>query len=248
MCSSVACWNERIALREVIQTLGPASRAAANGQGEGDPNPAELARGLPITESGGRWAALRNTMQLADLQRDVPGRPASYLITGVYDTFDLMVRSQGRSSTSSFLLCSAFSDALGPPRAAYLDFLRSRKCDVAIGRYRVLFAAFGIRSQNFQLRLTIRRLRNGAPRLRILGRARRRVRRTLDTVGPWVQNALEEGIALPPFPGKASPSPRRMKPALDRDPMIRGQMEQEGAVTGTRESHQNAGSRYNTTE
>ena len=35
-------------------------------------HPAELATGLPMTEFGGRWAALRNAMQFADLlQRDV---------------------------------------------------------------------------------------------------------------------------------------------------------------------------------
>ena len=69
----------------------------------------------------------------------------------------------------------------------------------------------------------------------------------LDTMDPRVQNALEAGTALPSFPGKAAPSPRRMKPAGDRDLMIRRQIEQEGVVTDTRESHQNAGSRDTTT-
>ena len=102
---------------------------------------AELARGLPMTESGGRWAALRNTMQCADLlQRDVPGPgPASYLTTGVHGSFEFMVRSQWRIQTFSFLLCSLLSDALGLPQATYLDFPRSRELEVAVGRYRALF-------------------------------------------------------------------------------------------------------------
>ena len=39
------------------------------------PRPAELARGLSMTEPGGRWAALRNAIQFADLlQRAPPDR------------------------------------------------------------------------------------------------------------------------------------------------------------------------------
>ena len=70
-----------------------------------------------MTESGGRREALWSTMQFADLlQRVVPGPgPASYLTTGVYDSFELMIRSQGRTPTLSFLLCSLFSDAMGLP-------------------------------------------------------------------------------------------------------------------------------------
>ena len=81
------------------------------------PHPAELVRGLPMNESEGRWAASRNIMQFADLlQRDVPGPgSATYMTTGVYSSFELMVRVHGRSPTSSFLLCSLFSDVLGLP-------------------------------------------------------------------------------------------------------------------------------------
>ena len=86
-----------------------------------------------------------------------PG-PASYLTTSVYDSFELMVRSQGRSPTSSFLLYSLFGDALGLPQAPYLVFPRSRQWEVAVGRYRALFAAFGIRSQTVLLWFTNRRL------------------------------------------------------------------------------------------
>ena len=113
--------------------------------------------------SGGKGPALRNTMQFADLlQRDVPGPgPASYLATGVYNSFELMLRAHRRNPTSSFFLHSLLSDALGLRQAAYLDFPRSREWNVAVGRYGALFAAFGIRSPDILLRLANRRLYNG---------------------------------------------------------------------------------------
>ena len=88
--------------------------------GRRPPHPAERARGLPVNESGGRWAALGNVMQFAELlQREVPRPgPASYLTTNIYSSFELMVNAHGRSPTSSFLLCSLLSDALGFPQAA----------------------------------------------------------------------------------------------------------------------------------
>ena len=69
-----------------------------------------------------------------------------------------MVRAHGRSPTSSFLLCSLFSDALGLLQEAYLDFPRSREWEVAVDRYRTLFVAFGSRSQDILLLSPNRRL------------------------------------------------------------------------------------------
>ena len=206
--------------------------------GRRPPHPAELARGLPMNESGERWAALRGTIQFADfLQRDVPGPgPASYLSTDVYSSFELMVRNQGRSPTSSFLLCSLFSDALGLPQAAYIDFPRSREWQVAVGRYRALFVAFGIRPQDILLRLTNRRLYIG-PHVQeyLVGLdaewEERLTRWTLE-----VQNALEEGIAPPPFPVQAAPSPRGTELEMESDQMARGQLEQESESPGTTEN------------
>ena len=113
-----------------------------------------------MTEPGGRGAALRSTTQFGDLfQRDAPGPGSgSYLTTGVYNSFELMVRAHGRRSTSSYLLCFLLSDALGLPQGTYLDFPRSREWEVAVGRYRALFAAFGIQAEDIILRLTNRRL------------------------------------------------------------------------------------------
>ena len=112
--------------------VDPRSFAACRSEwagGNRPPHPAELARGLPMTESGGMWAALTSTIQFADLlQRGAPGPGSdSYLTTGAYSSFELMVRTHGRSPTSSYLLCSLSSDALGLPQGAYLDFPRSRE-------------------------------------------------------------------------------------------------------------------------
>ena len=191
--------------------------------GRRPPHPAELARRLLVNESGGRWAALRNVMQFTELlQRDVP-RPgtASYVATSVYSSFELMVNAHGRSPTSSFLL-SMFSNALGLPQVAYLDFPRRREWEAAADRYSALFTAFGIRLLDNLLQLTNRRLYIG-PHVQeyLVGLdADWEERLTRWTLG--VQNALEEGFALPPFPVNAVPAPRGSEPALERDLSRRG--------------------------
>ena len=144
-------------------------------RGRRPPHPAELASssGLPTSELGERWAASRSIIQFADLlQRHVPGPgPASYLTTGVYSCFELKVRAHGRSPTSSFLLRSLFSDALGLPQAAYLDFPRSREWEVAIDRYRTLIVAI----TGYPAPVTKPTALYWAPRPTILGGPRRRV-------------------------------------------------------------------------
>ena len=42
-------------------------------------------------------------------------------MSGIYGTFELMLRAHRRSSTSSSLLCSIFCDALDLPHGAYFD-------------------------------------------------------------------------------------------------------------------------------
>ena len=130
--------------------------------GSRSPHPAEFARGLPMTEPGGRWAALRSTMRFADLRPTPAGRPWAG-VSQVLDNWRLqLVRAHdtchGRSLTSSFLLFSLFSDALGLPQEAYLDFPRSREREAAVARYCALFTAFEIRSQHSLLRLANWRL------------------------------------------------------------------------------------------
>ena len=113
-----------------------------------------------MSGQGERWTEVRNDLQFAPLfQRGVPGPgPASYATTGVCRIFELMVRAHGRSSTSSFLLCSLFSDALSLPRGAYLDFPRPREWEANDGRYRALFASRAIQPPDVLLRLPNGRL------------------------------------------------------------------------------------------
>ena len=136
-----------------------ASRSAWPG-GNRPPHQAVLARGLPMSGQGERWVAVRSALQFAPLcQRGVPGPgPARCATTGVYSTFERMVRHHGRSRTSSFLQCSLFCDALSLPRGAYLEFPRPREWEAIAGRYRALFAAHAIQPQDVVLRLPNGRL------------------------------------------------------------------------------------------
>lgn len=99
-----------------------------------------------MNEIGGRWAALKITIQCADLlQQDTPGPgPTTYFTTGVFRSFELMVHAHGRIPTSSFLFCSLFSNALGLPLGSYLDIPRQNEWEAAGGRYRGLFTASGV--------------------------------------------------------------------------------------------------------
>ena len=83
--------------------------------GSRPPHPVELARGMPMNAHGGRWAAVRGALQFAArVQGGNPGaEPPSYVTTGTFGTFELMLRAHRGSPTSSFLLCSLFCDALG---------------------------------------------------------------------------------------------------------------------------------------
>ena len=63
--SCVACRSERAG----------GSRPSHRAGGSRPPHPVELARGLSLTEPGGRWEALRSTIQFVDFhQRGAPGR------------------------------------------------------------------------------------------------------------------------------------------------------------------------------
>ena len=73
-----------------------------------------------MTELMERWAAVGRALQFAALlQRDALGtEPASYVTTGFHNTFELMATALRRSSTSSSVLCSLFSDAMDLPQEA----------------------------------------------------------------------------------------------------------------------------------
>ena len=133
------------------------------GRGKATPSPG---RACFRPANDGVWGAVGGVIEHHAVRRRPPtGHPrtgAGYLpdnqrlrLVQAHGTFPR------EKPTSSFLLCSPFSDALGPPQAAYLDFTFSREWEVVVGHYRVLLAPFGIRSRNVQLRLTNRRLYNG---------------------------------------------------------------------------------------
>ena len=101
---------------------------SARSEGSRPLHPAELTRGLPMTEQGRRWTAVRSALQFAALlQRgDLGTEPPRYVTARVHTTFELTASTFGRSPTSSFVLCSHFSDALDLPQGACLDFPRTR--------------------------------------------------------------------------------------------------------------------------
>ena len=82
-----------------------------------------------MTEPEGRWAALRSTMQFADLfKRGAPGPGLdSCLATGVYSSFELMVRAHRNTPPYSYLICSLFSDTLGPVSYTHLTLPTNRE-------------------------------------------------------------------------------------------------------------------------
>ena len=119
------------------------------------PHPGELVEDLPRPRPWGRWAAVGGALQFAELLEEDGTRlvPASYVTTGSHHTFEHMVRTHGRSPTSSFLLCSLYSDALGLPREAFFDLPRSREWQEAATDYRERFAAHAIRPRDVLIRL-----------------------------------------------------------------------------------------------
>ena len=71
-----------------------------------------------------------------------------------------MVRTHGRSPTSSIPLCFLFSDALDRRQGGYLNSLRRGDWEGGAGRYLAQFNKFGIRP-DVMLRLPSRRLHVG---------------------------------------------------------------------------------------
>lgn len=75
------------------------------------PQPAALARVLPMAGLGERWAAVKNELQFAALfQRRVLGPgAASYATTGVCSTFEHTVRAHGRNPLPRFSCALCFA-------------------------------------------------------------------------------------------------------------------------------------------
>ena len=164
-----------------------------------------------------------STLQFAELLAEGVPRldSASDVTTGSYNTFELMLKAHGRSPTSSFLLCSLFSDALGLPSPTYLYFPRPR---AAVSCYRTLFTAFEIRPQYVLLRLPNRRLYIGPHVQEYLVGLDSEWEEHLTRWTLGVQNALRSGAALPTFPtgGAAPPAGEAL---ASSGPRVSGQVE-----------------------
>ena len=76
---------------------------------------------------------------------------------GSFDSFDAMVRANGRSPTASWLLVTLFCDVFGMEERAYMSFPRDRNegngWDQMVQRYRSAFYAEGIRPYQVLLQL-----------------------------------------------------------------------------------------------
>ena len=90
-------------------------------------------------------------------------------------------------------------------RAAYLDFPRPREWEAAVGRYHAMLTAFGIRSQDILLWLTNQRLYIGSHVQEYLMGLDAECEELLTRWTLGAQNALEEGLAPPPFPVETAP-------------------------------------------
>ena len=167
------------------------------------PHPAEMAEDLPRPLPGGKWPAVEGELQFVELIEEDGAKllqPASNLTTDSHETFELMVRTNGRSPTSSFLLCSLFSDALSLPQRAYLDFPGPGEWQAAASHYREAFAAYAIRAQDISLRLPNRRIYILLHVEEFLAGLDSTWENRLTRWTLGVRNALEAGDAPPPFP------------------------------------------------
>ena len=209
------------------------------------PHPAELARGISTGGHEGRWGAVRGALQFdTHVQRHTSGlESASYVTTGIYGTFELMLHAHGRSSTPSFLLCSLFCNALDLPQGAYLDLPRPREWETTAGRYRTLFAAYAIQPQDILLRLQNQRIYIAPHVQQYLADLDAKCEGRLSTRTLGVRSALEAGDALPSFSPVMTATPKRTDRTLENDPLQTGPTEQGGVARSAAERRHAAGSR-----
>lgn len=208
-----------------------------------------------MTEPAGRWAALGSTTQFAGLrQRTVfgPG-PASYLTTGVYSSFEVMVRAHGRDKTPLRLSCAMCSAMLW---ACFKEQIITppppgREWEATAARQRVLLTAFDIQTTGHRAPVN----QPEALRVGTLGLACRDTwwvstpsgKNILTRWDLGVQHALEEGVALPVFRWRGRLyREERSYVVLESDPVVREQLEQDCVASGVTEIRQIAGSRHNT--
>ena len=194
---------------------------------------------------------MRGALMLAKLLLDEDGPrlvPASYVTAGSHPTSEHTVRAHGRNPTSSCVLCSLFSHALGLPQEAYLGFPRIREWEMAAAHYRERFAAYTIQPQDILLRLQNRRLHIGHHAQEFLAGpcVKQEERLTRWTLG--VRHTLEVGDALPPFPTATADTLGAEGPGPEGEPLIMGRNDQGGTAGGVIESGQTTENRDTTSE
>ena len=188
---------------------------------------------------------MKGAVQFAEvLEEDGPRLvPASHVTTGSHPTFEHMVRTHGRSPTSSFLLCSLFSDTLGLPQEAYQIFPRTREWKVAAAHYRERFAAYVIQQRDILLQLPNRRLYIAPHVQEFLAGLHVEWEERLTRWTGGVRQALEAGDALPPFPTATADTLEAVGPGLEGEPLIMGRNGQGGTVGGAIENCQTTDNR-----
>ena len=174
--------------------------------------------------------------------------PASYVTTGSHSTFEHTVRTRGRAQTSSSLLCSLLSDALGLPQEAYLNFPRTRKWEVATSHHRKRFAAYAIQSRDILLHLSNRRLYIRLHVQEFLAGLHVEWGERLTRLTLGVRRALEAGDALPAFPPAIADTLEAVDLGLEGDPLIMGRNGQGGTDGGDIENCQTTRNRDDTSK
>ena len=153
--------------------------------GRRPPRPAELARGLSMNGHEGRWVAVRGGLQFAArVQRSIPGpEPASYVTTGIYSTFELMLRAMG-GAQSRRSCCAPCTRCAGPasrgvPRSSPTEGMGSGGRPLPNAVRCIRRPTAGYSAPTSEPKALIR-----TSRPRLSGRTPRRKRRTTNEVDP----------------------------------------------------------------
>ena len=130
--------------------------------GRRPPHPAEIVQQANLPHDGGRWDFRREQVSFASVLfrsklRLLALSEAGADLVGSLDSFEAMVRANGRSQTVSWLLVTLFCDVFGMDRSVYISFPRDHQegfgWDRLVQRYRSAFYAEGIRPYQVLLKL-----------------------------------------------------------------------------------------------
>ena len=154
-----------------------------------------------------------------------------------------MLHAHGRSSTSSFLLCSLFCDALDLPQGAYLDFPRPREWETVAGQYRTLFACVRHPTAGCPPSTPKSKTLHRTSRPTISSRPRRRMRRATNEVDPRGPKRVESGLCASFLLNSDAATPERTDRMLENDHLHTGPTEEGSAARSAAERRHAAGSR-----